>query len=208
MGRRSITRIDPGQAVRVRLRMDASERTLVSYVVRVDSEFLQIALPLDEPGLAAHPPASPLEISFLKQGLYFHFQSRVEACVKGERPAWVVRRPEPEGVEIVNRRGQNRCPLKIAVLCHQLVPESAEAKWAKGYLMDLSTGGARLVCEEPLLSHSPLSMEFYLGQIQEPVLVQGEVVRQISQHPPHYGYGVRFRSIPEQFRENLVEFLY
>ena len=208
MRRRSITRIDPGQAVRVRLRTGASERTLVSYVVRVDSEFLEIALPLDEPGLAALPPASPLEVSFLKQGLYLQFHSCIEACVKGERPAWVVRRPEPERIETVNRRGQNRCPLKIAVLCHQVGPESTQTKWSKGYLMDLSTGGARLVCEEPLLSHSPLSLEFYFGQIQEPVFVQGEVVRQISQHPPHYGYGVRFQSIPEQFRENLVEFLY
>ena len=208
MGRRSSTRIEPGQAVRVRLRAEPSDRTLVTYVPRVDAKFLEIALPLDEPGLAVRPPASPLEISFLKQGLYLQFQAQVEAWVEGERPAWVVRHPEPDAIEIVNRRGQSRCPLKIAVLCHQTVPESALGKWAKGYLMDLSLGGARLVCQEPLASHAPLSLEFYLSQIQEPVLLQGEVVRQISQHHEHYGYGVRFQSMPEQFRESLAEFLF
>lgn len=209
MARRFLTQIEPGQAVKVRLRTEQSQRTFVTYVRRVTPEYLEIAVPLDEPGLVARPPREPLEISFLKQGLYLQFEVPVKSEVEGERPSWLVPYPGGDSVKIVNRRRQSRCPMKVAVLCHQVVPESArEQRCLKGYLMDLSPGGARLVCNQPLTSDSLLSLEFYLDQIQEPVLIQGKVVRQIPHHQKDFGYGVRFQSVPEQFQKSLAEFLY
>lgn len=204
MVRRSPPHIQSGQTVKVHLTAIQPERELLTYILKEDEKYLELALPVKDDSLLNLPSPLPIQVSFLHKNLYYQFQAKAVLIGAPKHPAWRIDNPPAQSITLVNRRQQDRCPLRVAVLCHQANGAEDENLCSKGFLMDVSPIGARLASKEPLSDNNPLAIEFCLDQNSEPVLVQGRIVYRMPRREKHYWYGVSFEAIPAPIQKSIA----
>lgn len=86
-----------------------------------------------------------------------------------------------------------------------------EKSWQKGFLVDISGGGARLSHREPLSSGDLLQISFSLKQHEPSLIITGKVVRsEILQVPGSgmYHSGIEFKDISIGVQDRIVGFVF
>jgi len=113
----------------------------------------------------------------------------------------------PEGFVRIQRRAFVRLP----VLIPQLFRTTGENEWHKGYLLDLSGGGARISHRFPLSAGQEVQLQFTLRKEDGPLLVRGRVAR-VEQADgigaTTYHSGIHFEALPEATQDLIVGYVF
>lgn len=108
-------------------------------------------------------------------------------------------------------RIQRRAFVRLPVLIPQLFRTSGETEWHKGYLLDLSGGGARISHKFPLSLGQQVQLQFTMRKEDGPLLVQGRVTRierADGVGPATYHSGIRFDALPEPTQDLIVGYVF
>ncbi len=108
-------------------------------------------------------------------------------------------------------RIQRRAFVRLPVLIPQLFRTLEDSVWHKGYLLDLSGGGARISHKSPLTVGQDIYLQFTLRKEDGVLLVQGKVVRveradEIG--PATFHSGIRFPTLPETTQDLIVGYVF
>ncbi len=101
--------------------------------------------------------------------------------------------------------------MRLPVLVPQLFRASEESAWHKGYLLDLSGGGARISHKSPLSVGEQLYLQFTLRKEDGVLLVPGKVVRvqrTSEADPTTFHSGIRFGALPETTQDLIVGYVF
>lgn len=113
----------------------------------------------------------------------------------------------PTNFTRIQRRGFVRLP----VLIPQLYRLPQEESWHKGYLLDLSGGGARISHRDPLALNSKILLQFSLRKDESPLILTGRVVRSERAEaagPPTYHTGVEFCDMSVSIQDRIVGYVF
>lgn len=107
-------------------------------------------------------------------------------------------------------RIQRRAFVRLPVLIPQLFRAPEETTWHKGYLLDLSGGGARISHRSPLSVGQQVNLQFTLRKGDGALLVQGRVVRveRTDDATATYHSGIRFVALPEMTQDLIVGYVF
>ncbi|MBT9134409.1 MAG: Flagellar brake protein YcgR [Firmicutes bacterium] len=108
-------------------------------------------------------------------------------------------------------RIQRRAFVRLPVLVPQLFRASEESAWHKGYLLDLSGGGARISHKSPLSMGEQIHLQFTLRKEDGVLLVPGKVVRverTSEAGPTTFHSGIRFGALPETTQDLIVGYVF
>jgi c-di-GMP-binding flagellar brake protein YcgR len=107
-------------------------------------------------------------------------------------------------------RIQRRAFVRLPVLIPLLFRTPEENGWHKGYLLDLSGGGARVSHKSLLKAGQQVHLQFTLRKGDGALLVQGRVVRaeRTDEATATYHSGIRFIALPEATQDLIVGYVF
>lgn len=108
-------------------------------------------------------------------------------------------------------RIQRRAFVRLPVLIPQLFRTTGESEWHKGYLLDLSGGGARISHRFALSVGQEVQLQFTLRKEDGPLLVRGRVARVERADgigPTTFHSGIRFEALPEATQDLIVGYVF
>ncbi len=119
---------------------------------------------------------------------------------------------KPDSVRRIQRRDFLRVPCEIEAVVNVIEP-GGDAEGLSGALEgkidDISAGGVQLSLDRPLPLFTEIELVFTLP-VTDTILreVFGEVVRAAEEQDPPYIHGVKFTSITEKKRNDIIQFVY
>jgi len=199
------TEIEQNQVCRVQLE---DGRNFASFVARITTEDLRIALPEDISLWSALTPGASVRVSFWRNhDARYEFSSRIIDAAFG-----VIFIAHADLVRLQNRkhvRVRYRRPVQIATLAERPRNRSGDrprASCLDAGLLDISAGGAAFLCEKPLTVGAPLILQVDLPVAPHRIRVPGRILRRTpATSGPNAAHRtvVQFR-LPEADKENQL----
>lgn len=200
-------RLRINQPVEITLLEPERRGPLRTYVLAADGERVVLALPMAHHRWIVPPPGSPVQVVYrdpaddrADRGLYGFETVVIKAAVEPEPELHL---EAPRRVERVQRRHWVRLDVSLPVwLARVDAPEEERS----GRTRDLSGGGVRLRCDEPLKPGDLVALRILFPGGWE-VAARGRVVRAEQGTDAQPEYGIQFIDIDPRAQDRIAGFI-